>query len=169
MKQPIDREAVKTLAIAVGVREAARQLGLNEERVLKWSQRGNWLKQPDPTPQPPTVTKNDVLTVRKPSEVLSTALADDSKATRIGLSKGTRKAAEVFGRLKGASVIRISEDLRRIVSSASQIHNWEQQESGSGVMGGLRVYASGQTVIQVATAQPAGDSQSEETGDAPAL
>lgn len=40
-----NKEAVKVLAKAVGVREAARQLGLPEERVKKWSQRdpaGHW-------------------------------------------------------------------------------------------------------------------------------
>lgn len=44
----VNREAVKTLALAVGIREAARRMGLSEERVLKWSQRdpaGPWTVQ----------------------------------------------------------------------------------------------------------------------------
>ena len=44
-----NREAVKVLAQAIGVREAARRMGLSEERVMKWSQRdpaGPWMSQP---------------------------------------------------------------------------------------------------------------------------
>ena len=44
-----NREAVKILAQAIGVREAARRMGLSEERVMKWSQRdpaGPWMSQP---------------------------------------------------------------------------------------------------------------------------
>ncbi len=42
---PVNREAVKVLAKAIGVREAARRMGLSEDRVRKWSQRdpaGPW-------------------------------------------------------------------------------------------------------------------------------
>jgi len=42
---PIDHEPVKMVALQIGVREAARQFGLDEEMVLKWSQRENWLEQ----------------------------------------------------------------------------------------------------------------------------
>src|SRR4051812_23388649 len=48
----VNREAVRVLCVAVGVREAARKLGLPESTVQSWSQRGGWLK---PTVQPPTV------------------------------------------------------------------------------------------------------------------
>jgi transposase-like protein len=38
-KPPVDREAVRILAIELGAREAARKLGLNENTVLSWARR----------------------------------------------------------------------------------------------------------------------------------
>lgn len=38
----IDREKVKMVALQIGVREAARQFGLNENTVMAWSIRYNW-------------------------------------------------------------------------------------------------------------------------------
>ena len=70
----IDREAVKTLAIAVGVREAARQLGLNENSrpsmVLNAGNGSNLNHNP--------LKQGDVITVIKPSE----ALAENPKAAQ---------------------------------------------------------------------------------------
>ena len=74
------REAVKTLAVAVGVRKAARQLGLNQNTVRQWSSRYNWFKSP---PQPPK--QSDVTTVTKsPSNALADTLRDHNNATRLG-------------------------------------------------------------------------------------
>jgi predicted site-specific integrase-resolvase len=41
-KPPIDREAVRVLAILIGAREAARRLGIKESTLLSWSHRGKW-------------------------------------------------------------------------------------------------------------------------------
>ena len=45
-KPPVDREAVRVLAIELGAREAARRLNLNPNTVLSWARRYN-LKLPD--------------------------------------------------------------------------------------------------------------------------
>lgn len=126
--QEITRESVKTLAIAVGVREAARQLGLSEERVMKWSQREKWLKN-ELKPQPPTVTRNEVRAVRKPSEVL----AEYGKTTRFHLAKATDKASEHISEQSPDFILAKSEDLRRVVSSAAQIHGWDEKKDSAGI------------------------------------
>jgi hypothetical protein len=41
-KPPVDREAVRTLAILIGAREAARRLAIKESILLSWSHRGKW-------------------------------------------------------------------------------------------------------------------------------
>lgn len=41
-KSPVDREAVRVLAIELGAREAARRLGLNEDTVCSWARRYKW-------------------------------------------------------------------------------------------------------------------------------
>jgi Putative ATPase subunit of terminase (gpP-like). len=45
-KPPVDREAVRVLAIELGAREAARRLKLNPNTVLSWARRYHW-KLPD--------------------------------------------------------------------------------------------------------------------------
>lgn len=150
-QRQVNRDEVKTLAIAIGVREAARKLGLNENTVRQWSRRQGWFKQPEPKPIPATIVKqqgNSVTSVTKPSDALRSALDDDSRETRLNLSKGARSAAKLFGEAPGEFTVARSEDFRRIVSSAAQIHNWQEAERGSGVMPGLNIYSE-QTVIQV--------------------
>jgi hypothetical protein len=41
-KRPVSREAVHMLALSIGAREAARQLGIKESTVLSWSHRLKW-------------------------------------------------------------------------------------------------------------------------------
>lgn len=40
--QPVQREAVRMLALEIGARSAARKLGLNEDTVCGWSYRDKW-------------------------------------------------------------------------------------------------------------------------------
>lgn len=149
----IDREAVKTLAIAIGVRAAARQLGLSEERVMKWSQRDKWFKQPEPVPLPITLANHEVRVVRKPSDVLANVLAEDNRETKIGLSKAGRKAAETFAGMNGEQVIEQADGFSKIVTGVSKIHAWEAVQPGSGTLN-LNLL-SGQTVVQIGQqAQP---------------
>ena len=41
-KAPVDREAVRLLALSIGAREAARRLGIKESTLLSWSYRLKW-------------------------------------------------------------------------------------------------------------------------------
>ena len=41
-KPPVDREAVRILALSIGAREAARRLGIKESTLLSWSHRLKW-------------------------------------------------------------------------------------------------------------------------------
>lgn len=144
------REAVKTLAIAVGVREAARQLGINQNTVRQWSSRFKWFKQPDSIPVPPTITKQNglsITSVTKPSEALRIALEDDSRTTKLGLSKAARRAAETFQGMTGAGVIKRAKQLKEVTGTAAQIHNWEGQHGSSNL--DINVLAGGRAMIQV--------------------
>lgn len=87
----VDREAVKTLAIAIGVREAAAKLGLNPNTVLSWSRRGKWFA---PTPQPPK--QSDAITARKaPSQVLSEMVTAGENIKILSLREKREYLAEV--------------------------------------------------------------------------
>lgn len=133
----IDRESVKTLCVAIGVRAAARKLNLPEDTVRQWSCRGKWFSHhspPPPKPQPPTVLqpKTDAVTnVTTPSETLKNALEADSRASKIGLSAATRRAADAFAKKKGSSVIKQAQQLRHVVAAAATLHGWtESKETG---------------------------------------
>jgi hypothetical protein len=65
--------------------------------------------------------------VRKGCDVLSEVLAEDSRATRIGLSAAARKAAETFAKMPGARVINHAQAHRHMTASASQLHSWDDK------------------------------------------
>jgi hypothetical protein len=138
-----DREAVKTLAIAVGVREAARRLNLNENTVISWSKRDNWQIAPA-KPNGPERNQPAI----KPSDALKSLLEDDSKETKLSLSKGVRRLAKHIETMPEPILFTGADKVKAAVNSASMLHNWQEAEQGSGVMGGLKVYSQ-QTVIAV--------------------
>ena len=65
--------------------------------------------------------------VRKGSDVLSDALAEDSRATRIGLSAAARRAAETFAKMPGAKVIKHAQAHRHMTASSSVLHSWDDK------------------------------------------
>ena len=91
----VDWEAVRVLALAVGVREAARRMGLEESTVTTSSMRDGWLRDlPRSESLPPTVQSRAVSAVRSPGEALSDVLREDGAATRLGHSRFHRKISE---------------------------------------------------------------------------
>lgn len=148
--QRIDREAVKVLAIAVGVREAARRLGLKESRVQQWSSRDQWFKQPDPVQLPPTVTKNNVTTVTKPSQVLADVLKQRSNKTKLHLSKyvldASKRAEQSKGELKHAKAV------KEVARTASLIHSWQEKDQSTGPLN-LNLLG-GRALIQINQGKP---------------
>ena len=85
------REQVRMLGIALGNwREAARQCGLSEGRVLNWVVRYKWkLPKRIEAPHPREVLSPVVGSVVTPAQSLEQRLKQDAEATRIGLSHGS--------------------------------------------------------------------------------
>src|SRR5437868_12821374 len=90
-KPPVDREAVRVLAIELGAREAARRLGLNRNTVISWARRYNW-KLPRRAGRPGIVPATDLHT--QPGDVLIATHAELETRTKSGLARATTKAAE---------------------------------------------------------------------------
>jgi hypothetical protein len=88
-KLPVDREAVRVLAIELGVREAARRCGLSEDRVRKWSSRYKWLEQRAPKQQQAAVT-----VVTKPGDVLLATHKELGERSRTAILQAGAAAAE---------------------------------------------------------------------------
>src|SRR5215475_1083724 len=121
------REQVRMLGIALGNwREAARQCGLSEGRVLNWVVRYVW-KLPERIKAPhPRELLSPVVGVVTPAESLQERLKHDAEATRVGLSTAARKASVSLAERDGDQVVNVSARLKDVVSSAAQLHGWNQ-------------------------------------------
>ena len=121
------REQVRMFGIILGNwREAARQCGLSEGRVLNWVVRYGW-KLPKRIEAPhPREVLSPVVGVVTPAESLQERLKHDAEATRVGLSAATRKASVSLAERDGDQVVNASARLKDVVSSAAQLHGWNQ-------------------------------------------
>ena len=131
------REQVRMVGIALGNwREAARECGLSEGRVLNWVVRYGW-KLPKRIRAPhPREMLSPVVGVVTPAESLEERLKHDAEATRVGLATATRKASVSLAERDGDEVVYVSARLKDVVSSAAQLHGWNQP---SGVNVGVQV------------------------------
>ena len=54
-------------------------------------------------------------------------LAEDSRATRIGLSAAARRAAETLANMPGSKVIKHAQAHRHFTASSSVLHSWDDK------------------------------------------
>ena len=85
--------------------------------------------------------------VRRGSDVLNEVLAEDSRATRIGLSAAARRAAETFAKIPGSKVIKHAQAHRHMTASANVLHSWD--DKGNPIPFTLNVLNMGALAIQV--------------------
>ncbi len=123
IQQPIDKEAVRLLAIEIGVREAARRLGLNEDRVCKWSERGKWFS----TPTHINASATIVSSVSKPGDILVNELARLEGETRTSLA---RSAAQLARQGENAK-LEASGHVRNAAQVAQIAFKWRDDEKPS--------------------------------------
>src|SRR4029077_10548924 len=91
-KLPVDREAVRVLAIELGAREAARRLGLNPNTVLSWAKRDNW-KLPNRKGGATEASANAITLQSKPGDVLIATHKELETKTKTALMQTVAKAA----------------------------------------------------------------------------
>lgn len=130
----VDREAARVLCVAVGVREAARQMGIPEATMQAWSARGKWTQKiTDAQATKAERLQSSVITLQpiatKPAEALYNSLEETGKQTKLNLVKAASKAAKSFSERTGEAVIKSAKALREITSTAATLHGWEQAGS----------------------------------------
>lgn len=133
----VDRQQVRLLVLTVGVREAAKQLGLSSATVGAWSARGKWLAQtkpqpallPKPASMQPTNSAN-----KTPVNALTDALADDNKATRHALSKALRKGAEHAADMQPGAILKQSRAVVDMAKGAGLVHEWNGSKPDGGLV-----------------------------------
>ncbi len=87
---------MRVLAVAVGVREAARQMGISQDAVRQRSKREGWMASPKTVAQralakPVTGMSPSALS---PADALANVFSERKHRTKLGLSKFTAEAAE---------------------------------------------------------------------------
>lgn len=128
----VDREQVRMLVLSVGVREAARRVGLKEDTVAQWSCRGRWLAQPDPTPVPPSVMRPVSDVIKLPADALAEVIAADGRATRIAAVRYARKAVEHAQSLSAGEALASAQDVKAVLQGLV-IADGSWQQGGSQV------------------------------------
>jgi hypothetical protein len=132
------RQNMRYRAVAIGIRQAARQaagdLPPNEQerfvqRAMKRCSRQKWLVKAQQDKADALVTSPNALSanVRKGADVLSEILAEDGRETRIGLSAAGRKAAETLAKMPGSKVIKHAQAHRHMTASSSVLHSWDEK------------------------------------------
>ncbi len=144
------RESVRLLALSVGVREAARQLNLNEDRVCAWAARYNWLPQ---QPNLPITMQSDTASIAsKAADSFANTLVEQGKTTKYHLSKAAMKAADRFQEMPGDTIIDKADRLVAVTKVASTIHGWDNSATTSAL--NLNVLSGGRAIVQVNETRP---------------
>lgn len=145
------REAVRMLAMLVGVREAARQSGISEARVMQWSKRYKWLA--NRQPQLPVTMQSDLVsTVSKTADKLSVQLASYAKTTRHNLAKASDKASQALAKRDGDKLVEanVAKAAREWTDVASKVHGWDRDKTAGASNLQLNVLAGrGRTLIAI--------------------
>jgi hypothetical protein len=130
--QPISWEAVKALAAVVGVREAARQMGLSEEQVKKRCTREGWLA----TPEARVANQRAVamrsgssapipLSPMSPAALIHAELAQLGSKTRLSIARGIAKAGEHIETLPAPEILDRAQDIKSVAQTADLVHGWK--------------------------------------------
>jgi hypothetical protein len=124
LKQTIDRESVRVLAIELGARETARKLGLKESTVLSWARRGDWK-----LPKRRGDFKSAIrLHPRAAGDALLSHKELEARA-KGGLSMAAVNAAEHAAALPPDKVYATAPNFRSIASAAASIFGWDAGKS----------------------------------------
>ncbi len=123
----VDREQVRMLVLSVGVREAARQMGLNEATVQAWSARLGWLEHvtsPVEIVKPASMVAATTAT-KSPADALESVLRQRKDNTRLGLSRYVERMSQ---RAAEGAELKHAQDLKAVAAIAGTV--WPEQ-SGS--------------------------------------
>jgi hypothetical protein len=128
----VDWPAVQVLAVAVGVREAARQMGISEDAVRQRSKREGWMTSVKATTQralakPVTTVSPDVLS---PADALANVFSERRDRTKLGLSKYAAEAAERAGESDGN--LALSRNVRDVAAVHSTL--WPEDHNERGIL-----------------------------------
>ena len=121
-KLPVDREAVRVLAIELGAREAARRVGVNESTVLSWARRDKW-KLPKRTGGATKASASAITLRSKPGDVLIASHEELAERSRTAILQAGTKAAEA-ARDAEALPVKDVQQLQQLTSALARVLGW---------------------------------------------
>jgi hypothetical protein len=152
--QHIEWGAVRALAAVVGVREAARRMGISEEQVKKRCTREGWLRSPEARAANQIAGagrsgRTAAVTVPKmsPAALISAEIAQLGSKTRLSLARGIAKAGEHVESLSGEDILERANDVKAVAQTADLVHGWK--DSAPNVKIRLDVLGSGAAEQQI--------------------
>lgn len=101
----VDWEAIKTLAIAVGAREAARRLGMSEDAVRQRCTRERWMADLPRSQTLPLSVRQPVATVATPSQVMAASMREKAVRGRAAALTAGCKALERIAEMDADELI----------------------------------------------------------------
>lgn len=122
----VDWPAVRVLAVAVGVREAARQMGISQDAVRQRSKREGWMASPKAVAQrelakPVTSLSPNALS---PADALANVLQEHERETKLSLARSARRMAKDAEQ----ATLRKSPYVHKAAQVASITHGWGNQD-----------------------------------------
>lgn len=120
--------------MAVGVREAARKLGISEEAAMKRSQREGWLSTPEAR-QSVRLAHEARGIVRSSSAQPSAAQAMAQELTslnsksRLAMARGLGKAAAHVEQMDGQEIVEDASNVKQTVQSLALVHGWQANQT----------------------------------------
>lgn len=116
---PVNWQEVKMLALVVGVREAARQMGLSEEQVKKRCTREGWLATPEAriAVQRAVAMRSGTsapmpLSPMSPAQLVASELSQLGSKTRLSLARGIAKAGEHIESMDGQEILMDAQNVK---------------------------------------------------------
>lgn len=135
VKTVVNWEAVRMLALTVGVREAARRMGISEEATMKRSQREGWLSAPEAKQAHAMALQHRTGITVSPQMSASAILAAEMKAlnekTRIGHARAAAKVAEHIQELPAHELLEKAQDVKATAQHADLVHGWKESGPAS--------------------------------------
>lgn len=124
----VDREQVRIVALAVGVREAARQYELPEATVQAWSARYGWFAKEEAVATVQEAAKERVRERQGLQPAATKSAAEVLKAydgeTRFSLAKGIAAGARAVSEMDGQEVLMSAPLVSQLAKSAAVVHGW---------------------------------------------
>jgi hypothetical protein len=130
----VDHEQVRTIALAVGVREAARQFGIQEDTVKKWSSREGWFAEKAEKEQ----LVQRAIEMKRISQGLSPIVPTAAEIlkrtgpnTRAKLSIAVEKQAEHLAVMDPEELVVAAQTVTTVINGAAKLHSWAITVGGS--------------------------------------